>query len=139
MRTIESLARAFEKANPRAYLDVVWDDNSKTTEMVKSGQAHIAVTGTEDKSCRHRPSRGMEFGRRPSPLQFHEGNHHATSGGYFLRQDYPVVGCRWARDQNLIDRSPSQPKHPRAGFESQLGITGKIPDTAKMIGETTRS
>ena len=47
LTTIEPLARAFEKANPRAYLDVVWDANSKPVEMVKSGQAHIAVTGTE--------------------------------------------------------------------------------------------
>lgn len=48
LSTIEPLARAFEKANPRAYLDVVWDGNSKPVEMVKSGQAHIAVTGTEE-------------------------------------------------------------------------------------------
>ena len=27
LRTIDSLARAFEKANPRAYLDVMWDAN----------------------------------------------------------------------------------------------------------------
>ena len=27
LTTIEPLARAFEKANPRAYLDVVWDGN----------------------------------------------------------------------------------------------------------------
>ena len=47
LRTIESLARAFEKDNPRAYLDVVWDANSKPIELVKSGQAHIAITGTE--------------------------------------------------------------------------------------------
>jgi phosphate transport system substrate-binding protein len=47
LTTIEPLARAFEKANPRAYLDVLWDTNSKPVEMVKSGQAHVAVTGTE--------------------------------------------------------------------------------------------
>jgi len=47
LTTIEPLARAFEKANPRAYLDVVWDGNSKPVEMVKSSQAHIAVAGTE--------------------------------------------------------------------------------------------
>jgi phosphate transport system substrate-binding protein len=45
--TIKPLDRAFEKANPRAYLDAVWDGNSKPVEMVKAGQAHIAVTGTE--------------------------------------------------------------------------------------------
>jgi len=47
LTTIEPLARAFEKANPRAYLDAVQDGNSKPVEMVKAGQAHIAVTGTE--------------------------------------------------------------------------------------------
>src|SRR4026207_2423529 len=46
--TIESLARAFEKANPRVYVDVVWDDHSKPVEMVKAGEAHVAVTGSED-------------------------------------------------------------------------------------------
>jgi len=47
LTTIEPLARAFEKANQRAYLDVVWDGNSKPAEMVNSGQDHIAATGTE--------------------------------------------------------------------------------------------
>ena len=50
LNTIESLARAFEKANPRAYVDVIWDDHSKPVEMVKSGEAHVAVTGSEDPS-----------------------------------------------------------------------------------------
>lgn len=35
LTTIEPLARAFEKANPSAYLDIVWDANSKPAEMVK--------------------------------------------------------------------------------------------------------
>ena len=47
LTTIDLLARAFEKANPRAYLDVVWEGNPKPVEMVASGQGHIAVTGTE--------------------------------------------------------------------------------------------
>src|ERR671911_2714407 len=48
LTTIETLARAFEKANPRAYVDVIWDDNSKPLELVKSGQAQIAMAGGED-------------------------------------------------------------------------------------------
>ena len=36
LTTIEPLARAFEKANPRAYIDVVWDDHSKPVEMVSA-------------------------------------------------------------------------------------------------------
>ncbi|MDH5625520.1 MAG: hypothetical protein OEY21_05395, partial [Nitrospira sp.] len=43
--TIETLARAFEKANPRAFVDVLWEDNSNPLELVQTGEAHIAVTG----------------------------------------------------------------------------------------------
>ena len=46
--TIEALARAFEKVNPRAYVDILWDEDSKPLQSVKTGQAHIAVTGVED-------------------------------------------------------------------------------------------
>lgn len=46
-RMIEKLARAFEKANPRAYVDIQWDENAKPIELLKSGQAHIAVSGKE--------------------------------------------------------------------------------------------
>jgi len=49
---MEQLARAFEKANPRAYVDIQWDNNSKPVELVKSGQAQIAVTGKEDGDLR---------------------------------------------------------------------------------------
>ena len=45
---METLARAFEKVNPRSYVDVLWDDNSKPLELVKSGQAQIALAGGED-------------------------------------------------------------------------------------------
>src|SRR6476661_2497620 len=46
--TIEALARAFEKANPRAYVDILWDEDSNPFQLVKTGQAQIAVTGAED-------------------------------------------------------------------------------------------
>jgi hypothetical protein len=46
--TIEALARAFEKVNSRAYVEVLWDENSRPVEMVKRGQAQIAVAGSVD-------------------------------------------------------------------------------------------
>ena len=42
--TLETLARAFEKANPRVYVDLLWDDNSKPLELVKTGKTIIVVT-----------------------------------------------------------------------------------------------
>ena len=49
---IEKLARAFEKANPRAYVDIQWNENSKPVELVKNDQAQVAVTGKDDPALR---------------------------------------------------------------------------------------
>jgi len=48
LSVFEKLARSFEKANPRAYVDILWDPNSKPVELVKAGKASLAVTGSED-------------------------------------------------------------------------------------------
>ncbi|MDH5741867.1 MAG: substrate-binding domain-containing protein, partial [Nitrospira sp.] len=48
--TMEALARAFEKANPRTYVDVLWDEDSPPLQSVKTGRAHIAVTGVADRT-----------------------------------------------------------------------------------------
>ncbi len=45
---IDTLARAFEKAHPGAAVDVKWNRNFHTAEMVKSGKADLAVTGMDD-------------------------------------------------------------------------------------------
>src|SRR5574340_958345 len=64
-RMMESLARAFEKANPRAYLDVVWDDNSKPVEMVKAKQAQIEAA----KHLGVKPSTVQRWIRKGCPVQ----------------------------------------------------------------------
>ena len=43
--TIEALARAFEKANPRAYVDILWDEDSNPVPI---GQ------NRPGSDCRHR-------------------------------------------------------------------------------------
>lgn len=48
LSVFEKLARSFEKANPRAYVDILWDPNSKPVALVKAGKASLAVTGSED-------------------------------------------------------------------------------------------
>jgi phosphate transport system substrate-binding protein len=47
LMTIVPFAHAFEKASPRASLDVVWNGNSKHADDGQSRSGHIAVTGTE--------------------------------------------------------------------------------------------
>ncbi|MBH0190965.1 MAG: hypothetical protein HP492_04200 [Nitrospira sp.] len=71
--TMEALARAFEKANPRAYVDLLWDDHSKPLELVQAGQAHIAVTGAE-----HPPLAATQIGWDGIGILVHLSNFTAT-------------------------------------------------------------
>jgi len=133
LTTIEPLARAFEKANPRAYLDVVWDGNSKPVEMVKSGQAHIAVTGTEAPDLSATPIAWDGIG-----VLVHLSNFMKEVTKQQVADIFSGKITMWSELGGLdtkilvIDRPSNQ--NIRDAFESQLGITGKITGTAKVIG-----
>ena len=43
--TIERLARTFEKGHLGSVVEIQWEQDSDPIELVKSGQAHLAVTG----------------------------------------------------------------------------------------------
>ncbi len=49
---VQELARAFEKARPGSVVDVEWDRALDTIDMVRSGQADLAVGGTEEPGLR---------------------------------------------------------------------------------------
>jgi len=133
-QVMESLAHAFEKANPRAYIDVVWDDNSKPLDMVKTGQAKIAVTGSPDNGLRafqiawdgiaimvHRSNFTKEVTKQEVAELF--------SGKYKLWADLGGPDTKVL----LIDRPRNE--NNRDAFEQLLGIAGKIPDTTKVIAK----
>ena len=125
LRTIDSLARAFEKSNPRAYLDVVWDANSKPIEMVKSGQAHIAVTGTEAPGLSATPIAWDGIG-----VLVHLSNFTKEVTKQQVADIFSGKITLWSELGGpetkilVIDRPRNQ--NIRDAFESQLGITGKI-------------
>lgn len=129
---IESLARAFEKANPRAYIDVVWDDHSKPVEMVKAGDAHVAVTGSEDTALAASQIAWDGIG-----ILVHLSNFTKEVTKQQVADIYSGKVKEWSEVGGpetkilLIDR----PKYQsiRDAFERQLGIDGKIPDNAKVI------
>jgi phosphate transport system substrate-binding protein len=133
LTTIEPLARAFEKANPRAYLDIVWDGNSKPVEMVKSGQAHIAVTGTEAAGLSATPVAWDGIG-----ILVHLSNFMKDVTKQQVADIFSGKITLWSELGGLetkilvIDRPRNQ--NVRDTFESQLGITGKITGAAKVIG-----
>ena len=132
--TIESLARAFEKANPRAYVDVLWDDHSKPLEMVKAGEAHLAVTGSEDPALTATQIAWDGIG-----ILVHLSNFTKEVSKQQVADIYSGKVKEWSELGGpetkilLIDRPKNQ--NIRDAFERQLGIDGKIPDNAKVIAK----
>jgi len=132
--TIEALARAFEKANPHAYVDVLWDEDSKPSESVKAGQAQIAVTGVEDPSLA-----ATQIGWDGIGILVHLSNFTKE----VTKQQVAAIFSGKIKDWSelggpetkilLIDRPRN--RNVRGIFETQLGIAGQIPDSAKVIGE----
>ena len=131
---MESLAHAFEKANPRAYIDVVWDDNSKPLDMVKTKQAHIAVTGAPANGLR-----AVQIAWDGIAIMVHRSNFTKEvtkqevadlfSGKYKVWADLGGPDTKVL----LIDRPRNE--NNRDAFEQLLGIAGKIPDTTKVIAK----
>lgn len=134
MPTIEALARAFEKANPRAYVDLLWDDNSKPLELVKAGQAQIAVTGAEDPALA-----ATQIGWDGIGILVHLSNFTKEVTKQQIADLFSGKVTEWSELGGpetkvlLIDRPRNQ--NIRDAFEHQLGITGQIPDSAKVIGK----
>lgn len=52
---MQDMAKAFEKVHPGTALDIEWDRTVKAVEMVKAGEAQIAVADHEDATLRGVP------------------------------------------------------------------------------------
>lgn len=134
MTTIESLARVFEKANPRAYVDVVWDDKSKPVEMVKSGQAQIAVTGAEDGGLK-----ATQVAWDGIAILVHLSNFTKEVTKQQVADIFAGKVKEWSELGGpetkilVIDRPRNQ--NIRDALESQLGIAGKMAPGAKVINQ----
>ncbi|NGZ10231.1 MAG: hypothetical protein CV088_12720 [Nitrospira sp. LK70] len=131
-RTIEALVRAFEKANPRAYVDILWDEDSKPLQLVNTGRAQIAVTGVEDPALA-----ATQIGWDGIGILVHLSNFTKEVTKQQVADIFSGKIKEWSELGGpetkllLIDRPRNQ--NVREAFETQLGIEGKIPDSAKMI------
>ncbi|MBI3603155.1 MAG: substrate-binding domain-containing protein [Nitrospirae bacterium] len=130
---IERLARAFEKANPKAYVDVLWDENSKPIELVKSAQAQIAVSGTAqpDWQAVQIAWDGIAIMVNLSNLTKEITSQQVADIFSGKVKSWSEVGGPDTRIL-LVDRPKN--RNVREAFEQHLGIAGKIPDSAKVIG-----
>jgi phosphate transport system substrate-binding protein len=131
--TIEALARAFEKTNPRAYIDILWDENSTPSQLVKTGDAQIAVTGAEDPALA-----ATQIGWDGIGILIHLSNFTKEVTKQQVADVFSGKIREWSELGGpetkiiLIDRPRNQ--NIRDAFETQLGIVGKISESAKVIG-----
>lgn len=129
---IEKLARTFEKAHPRAYLDVIWENNSKPVEMVKAGRAQIAVTGSEDPDLQ-----GTQVAWDGIAVMVNMSNHTKEVTTQQVAEIFSGKVQLWS-DLGGPDTKVLIIDRPRNGnlrdtFERQIGATGKIAG-GKVLG-----
>ncbi|MCP9440026.1 MAG: substrate-binding domain-containing protein [Nitrospira sp.] len=131
-RVMEALARAFEKAHPRVYVDVLWDSQLNPPEMVKRGQAHIAVSASD-----HPDLASTQIGWDGIGILVHLSNFTKELTKQQVSLIFTGAIKEWSEVGGpetrilLINRPPNQ--NIRDAFESQLEIVGKISDTARTI------
>ncbi len=129
---IERLARAFEKANPRAYVDIQWNENSKPVDLVKNGQVQLAVTGGEDPALR-----ASQVAWDGIAIMVNLSNHTKELTSQQAADLFSGKIKLWAElggpDTTVLLLDRPKNRNIRETFEQQLGIVGKIPDTAKLV------
>lgn len=129
---IEKLARAFEKANPRTYVDIQWNENSKPVDLVKNDQAQVAVTGKEEPGLR-----AAQIGWDGIAIMVNLSNHTKEVTTQQLAQLFSGKITMWSELGGpetkvlLIDRPRN--RNIRDALEQHLGISGQIPGSAKVI------
>ena len=130
---IEALARAFERANPRVYVDILWDEDSKPVDLVKTGQAHLAVTGAEDPALQ-----ATQIGWDGIGILVHLSNFTKDVTKQQVADVFSGKVQAWSElggpDTKILPIDRPRNQNVRDAFETHLGITGKLTAHAKTIG-----
>lgn len=129
---IERLARAFEKGHFGSVVEIQWDKDQDAVRMVKSGEAHVAVTGQQDPDLAATPIAWDGIA-----VVVYVGNPVKELTIQQVAAIFSGKVTQWAELNGqgsaiqLIDRPQDQ--HIRHSFEEALGIVGQIPKSAKVI------
>ncbi|MGH7232025.1 MAG: substrate-binding domain-containing protein [Nitrospiraceae bacterium] len=132
LRTIERLARAFEKAHLGTVVEIQWDQYEDPIAMVKSGEAHVAVTGRADPSLAVIP---IAWDGIAVVVYIANPTKEVTTQQ--VAAIFSGKMKRWselsgqATAIQLINRPPNQ--NIRESFEAALDIVGQIPLSAQVI------
>lgn len=130
---IEELAQAFEKAHIGTSVDIRWNRNFRTGEMVKGGEADLAVGGREETDLLATPVAWdglaviVNFSNPVSDLTTDQ----AASLFSGSVRDWAELDERASGRVRLVVRPDDQ--NLTDGFERSLGIVGRIPEAAEPI------
>lgn len=130
---IEDLARAFEKKHPGAYVDIIWHHNLKPLQLIRSGEADIAVTGKpEPDLVAHQVAwDGIAImvdlmNKVKSVTKSQVADIFSGKIKFWSELGGPDTRVK------IINRHFTQ--NLTYSFEQSLGIEGKIPESAEVIG-----
>jgi phosphate transport system substrate-binding protein len=118
---VEELGRAFEKTHPGTAIEFEWDRNLRAAEMVRSGDAQIAVTDYEESGLKATP---IAWDGIAVVVNFSNPVKELTKDQ--IRDLFTGKIRRWSElegaDKNVdvIHRPPD--RNVRRGLESSLGI-----------------
>lgn len=130
-RTIERLTRTFEQDHHGSVVDIRWDSSFDPVQMVKAGEADLAVAGQTDADLIAIP---IAWDGIAVLVDFTNPIKEVTSQQ--VADMFSGKVTRWSGFGGpdlliqLIDRPVNQ--HIRGAFERQLGIVGQIPVSAQV-------
>jgi phosphate transport system substrate-binding protein len=129
---MQDLGRAFERAHPGSAIDFEWDRSVKAAEMVKSGEAHVAVTDRPDPALKTIP---IAWDGIAVIVNFSNPVKEVTTSQ--VRDLFTGKITRWSDldggDQpvEVLSRAPED--NVQTGIETSLGIPGQFRASGKPV------
>jgi len=133
LQTVEELARAFERSHVGTAIDLKWNRNFRPVQLVKSGEADVAVTGQEESGL---ISTVVAWDGLAVIVNFSNPIKEVT------KKDVAALFSGTIRDWSEIDEKAggkvrlilrSDDQNLTEGFEASLGIDGRLPQEAERI------
>lgn len=133
LQTVEELAQAFERSHVGTAIDLKWNRNFRPVELVKSGEADVAVTGQKESGL---ISTVVAWDGLAVIVNFSNPIKEVT------KQDVAALFSGAIRDWSQIDEKAEgkirlilrpDDQNLTKGFEASLGIDGRLPQGAERI------
>lgn len=129
---MQDLGRAFEKANPGTAINFEWDRAVKAAEMVKSGEAQVAVTDRPDPALKTTP---IAWDGIAVIVNFTNPVREVTSSQ--IKDLFTGKIKKWSEldgPNQTVEVLPRAPQdNVQSGFEASLGIEGQFHSSKKPV------